>query len=369
MSEIKKLHDQIARLDNLLEARAAVYPVRDDSYQLLQKEIELFTHDLLSALPEASPDSLAWHHGADLQLAQHPVFICGAMKSGTTLVSRLLDGHPALLVVPGDTHFAQQRNDWDTLPFEQFACIWMKRLINPSGQKPFWFLGRDPMVLRNFLSTMRHYRLDNRYDSFQALILAMHATLRPPAQPASMWVEKTPENERFALELAERFPEARFIHILRNPLHNLGALKMLSEYRGKPFSTRKRAKTLKKLNALAKSNQARLGEHRYRIIQYEDLVDEPDRVLHEMAAFLRIEDLGCLRVPTENGQPATANSMYPDSRVRGRILGHASDARYLKTFSRAEVKDILGTFRNSSAKLGFHWQLGKPAPTRPWKWF
>ena len=39
------------------------------------------------------------------QLINSPLFICGTMKSGSTMLVELLDSHPNLVVLPGDTHF------------------------------------------------------------------------------------------------------------------------------------------------------------------------------------------------------------------------------------------------------------------------
>ena len=42
-----------------------------------------------------------------MDFLNNPVFICGAPRSGTTLLSNLLDGHSELLVLPSETHILQ----------------------------------------------------------------------------------------------------------------------------------------------------------------------------------------------------------------------------------------------------------------------
>ena len=42
-----------------------------------------------------------------MEFLENPVFICGAPRSGTTLLSNLLDGHHNLIVFPVETHILQ----------------------------------------------------------------------------------------------------------------------------------------------------------------------------------------------------------------------------------------------------------------------
>jgi hypothetical protein len=40
-----------------------------------------------------------------LELAQRPVFVCGAARSGTTLLRDLLDGHQQVIAIPNESGF------------------------------------------------------------------------------------------------------------------------------------------------------------------------------------------------------------------------------------------------------------------------
>lgn len=65
--------------------------------------------------------------------ADRPVFLCGCMKAGTTLLTQLLDDHPQLMVMPGDSHltdFIEQRE------YEPLARHWLGRLVSPTGKTP-----------------------------------------------------------------------------------------------------------------------------------------------------------------------------------------------------------------------------------------
>ncbi|MFQ5335223.1 MAG: sulfotransferase, partial [Flavobacteriales bacterium] len=48
-----------------------------------------------------------------------PVFICGAHKSGTSLMRSLLDSHPELFVIPFETHYFQNVKHWVNNPYRK----------------------------------------------------------------------------------------------------------------------------------------------------------------------------------------------------------------------------------------------------------
>jgi hypothetical protein len=93
------------------------------------------------------------HHSAaeqisqGMDLIQHPVFVCGVHRSGTTLVRNLLDGHPQLVVLPSEgTYYTNLEHQLQQLPQDKWAAYlgteWLRRLANPINQAPYWLLGR-----------------------------------------------------------------------------------------------------------------------------------------------------------------------------------------------------------------------------------
>ena len=96
-----------------------------------------------SARSRSAPEQIA----RGLDLAGRPVFVCGVHRSGTTLVRDLLDGHPALAVLPSEGSFytthrdhlsAADRSTWRHI----MGCEWCRRLANPINQLPYWLTGR-----------------------------------------------------------------------------------------------------------------------------------------------------------------------------------------------------------------------------------
>ena len=93
------LDDLYRRVDTLLEIRARDHPRR----------IEPAWSDLLAAVDEVAARLREVAEPVEGPLPafyERPVFVVGHRKTGTTLLQELLDGHPQLAVLPGESnHF------------------------------------------------------------------------------------------------------------------------------------------------------------------------------------------------------------------------------------------------------------------------
>lgn len=320
-----EIDDITCSLDEILDERDNTYPRRTPlNTASMQKALTAYA-SLIQGIQE--PD---WNPGGELveraeAMAERAVFICGYMKSGTTLLLGLLDGHPNLVVMPGDSHMLGRihtRLDVSTSEgVAELADYWIHRFINPHGQKPFWIMGRDYRPHLDFIRYLNYWteRLPAvKRRAFLSVVLA-YACANPkrPADPKS-WVEKTPGNERKVREILDLYPSARFIHITRDPSTNIDSLKRLAEVRGQDWKLEGTAHAIRySLNA-GISNQKSLGSSRYHILRYEDLVANTEGQMREVAQFLGIAPDPALQRPSVNSLPASANSMHRDSRAQSR---------------------------------------------------
>ena len=106
--------------------------------------------------------------------------------------------------------------------------------------------------------------------------------------------------------LVRRFPNSKFIHIIRNPYSNLVSL---IRYKGK-----KSYPTLEKIvSTLVQSHYYMYRNERlisnYKIIKYEDLVSDTEETMKSIALFLNIEYNENLVIPTVNGKKWEGNSV------------------------------------------------------------
>jgi hypothetical protein len=292
------------------------------------------------------------------EIAGRPIFICGAHRSGTTLVRDLLDSHPALSVLPAEgtfhTNLANQlagKPDADRLAV--MAGEWLRRLVNPINRPPYWLLGRteaaqSPYV--TFARTLAAWWSDGgptrgaAHPSWPLVAVALayaSTTGRLDGPGVRHWVEKTPANEPFLDRLEAEFPALVVVHVIRHPFAVLASRKQLEVAATHGFAQFHRA-----LEDLARSYrmavQRAAGQTRYCLVRYEDLVADPAAATHALAGALDIEWTPSLLQPTVAGRPASTNSAAMASDERGVILPAPDLTNALTPSERDRVVAALG---------------------------
>jgi len=359
VDKIKKIVEQ---LNPVLEKRDSIFPLRDE-------ENTVAMHNILDQLvtllderkePDWQPDTFSLKSVEMIQ--DSSVFLCGYMKSGTTLLLALLDGHDELNVMPGDSFivnkFSREAERMNDISWQAWRNNWFKRMINPTGQKPFWILGTDLMLYSKFLQFMdywyEHLPSTHRRPILAVVFSFFCANPHRPLHP-KLWVEKTPGNEFRTEDILTLFPDSKFIHIVRDPRENLASIKRLYTSRSWKWDYREMTKTLSRSCNMANLNLKQLSKSRYLVIRYEDLIANTNAVMHDIASFLDISWNDCLLKPTVNSQPAKANTMYKERQVTGRVRRSAQD-KWREELNDIEKRAVLSILPEAK-KVGYTWRM------------
>jgi hypothetical protein len=148
----------------------------------------------------------------DQMADDRPLFIVGAVRSGTTLTRDLLRRVPNF-ICPEETHFFR----------------WAEPFRTPHGMHPY----------RNNLLLKRHRAMDGVDEaSFEAILaqsrtkaelqrryIAAFARIKGVTGPYR-WFDKTPQNIYGAPLIAQQMPRARFLFLVRNPLNVVASMKL-----------------------------------------------------------------------------------------------------------------------------------------------
>jgi Sulfotransferase family len=182
---------------------------------------------------------------------QGPIFIIGAMGSGTTLLRLMLDSHPNI-AVPGETGFMRAYNAHQFIPFKWSGRNWAKRLG--------WSREELDAELAAF-----YERLFMRY-------VETHGKQR--------WGEKTPLHTFHVDDMARLYPEAMFVSIVRHP-------------GGEVASTMSRfdhslSRAIQHYDRYTRECVRQAAQHadRFVLLRYEDLVLQPEALLRELLEWL-----------------------------------------------------------------------------------
>lgn len=257
------------------------------------------------------------------------VAICGHRKSGTTLLSNLLDGHPRLAVYPIDIallyayfpHFLQ------VTPSPKLRRARLERVLFEDLADRLSTLGCSSALdvdklRKHFFSGLKDAELGDVRTLIGHLMTSFQAIANRPAGAVKWGVVKETSVEIYAAELLDWFPDMRFIQVVRDPRDNFAALAAgVDEHYGKLGEDRRR--TLASLVhrgklglRMALENRTAYGPERYHLVRYEDLTAEPETTMREIAQFLDIEFDRCLITPTVLGTPTGGNS-YDGGRADG----------------------------------------------------
>lgn len=182
---------------------------------------------------------------------QSPVFIVGAMGSGTTLVRLILDSHTNLALAQ-ETGFARAllANEW--IPFWNQGGEWYGRLGWSRAE------------------------LEAQMQQWYGELFSRFAQQRG----ATRWGDKTPMHTWHIPLLARVFPAASFVATVRHPGAVAASLQKRFGYA--------RSSTVRHWvtwNTELVYQGSRLGE-RFTVLRYEDLVSDPEPVLRELVARL-----------------------------------------------------------------------------------
>jgi hypothetical protein len=201
-------------------------------------------------------------------------FLVGCERSGTTLLRAMLDSHPQV-AVPHESYFvtdlARRRSRYEQNDRLDVA------LFTRDLSEHFWF-ARWPVGSAEIRRDLESEPPGNLAEGIRR-VFAIYA--RSEGKPR--YADKTPS---YVLEiplLAEVFPEARFVHLIRD---GRDVALSLQEVRFGPGSLGEAALHWRRRVQRGREAGRTLGPERYLEVRYEELTDEPQRVLDGLCTFL-----------------------------------------------------------------------------------
>lgn len=219
--------------------------------------------------------------------AIQPFFILGNPRSGTSLFRLMLNRHSRIVVPPECGYILWYRDKYTGKLFDQNSALIDEFVKDVFRAKKFetWNLSFDE--LKNFVSA----NCPKSYSEACALVHQFYAESQ--GKKVSVWGDKNNYYVSICEKLLSLYPNAKYLCLIRDPRDvfasylDLANLKTDSPYAPKltvsveDFSA-EWIESLGKLDRLAEA----VGEKAILFIRYEDLVEEPDKTLSDVVAFL-----------------------------------------------------------------------------------
>lgn len=293
------------------------------------------------------------------------IFVVGVARSGTTLMRSLMNASERIAVAReshfmghifgrrGARHYFRRAGDLaddatirrivDMIYSGEYARHSRWRNVSPYW---LWLMESVPReeMERRMLAAERSER------GLMATFMRLYADTR--GKP--VMGEKTPTHLAYTDTLLEWFPDARVIHMLRDPR----AIYVSDRYRRrtkgrKPYTWLMKVPLLLETYLLLltvvawrralRSHAGFRKRHagRYTLIRFEDLVQRPDEVLPRLYEFLGVAmpaDPTRSKVPAQHGMRSTSEGLDPEAANRWRERIHPFARRFLEFFLRGPMR-------------------------------
>jgi hypothetical protein len=217
-----------------------------------------------------------------------PLIVLGVRRSGTTLLRVILDRSSAI-AIPDESHFVPQLAHRHSTPVDVERFVEdLRRLRTLAG----WGITADDVapLLRERMTTG---------EAIGAVFAAYAAKHGKPR-----WGDKTPAYMRYLPLLERLFPDALYVHLIRDGRDcALSFLGMPDEAPTRTWAHPEDARgfacqwfsEIRDARALGR----RVGAGRYVELRYEDLVDDPARVVEEVCGFASLPFAPAMLEPGE----------------------------------------------------------------------
>jgi hypothetical protein len=208
--------------------------------------------------------------------SDRPVFVVGCPRSGTTMLQLMLHSHPRV-AVPPETRFLlpayyRRRAYGDTRQAENRRKL--AEWIATGPNTKFRELGLDQA---EFIQTAMMG--PGSFGSVIGTVFKMYAERFGKPR----WGDKRPSYFKHVPVLLRMFPDAQFIHLIRDGRDCVASLREMPWY---SLDTYHAVANWAEAIDFGRHNAARLPEDSYYELRYEDLTADPETELKKLCVFL-----------------------------------------------------------------------------------
>jgi Sulfotransferase family len=206
-----------------------------------------------------------------------PLFIGGCERSGTTMLGTMLGCHSQCLCVPESQFLDALLAGGSAKKPAADPRRTLARIAADERYRLFWALPIDP-------ETGNDRELSTPAGALSWLVRAYGR--RVGRESPALWVDHTPTNFRRGRTLLRMFPEARFIHLVRDGRAVAASLLPLD---WGPNNSLQAAEFWMARCASGLAAELELGTERVLRVRYEDVLTEPEITLRRIASFAGLD--------------------------------------------------------------------------------
>lgn len=278
--------------------------------------------------------------------------IVGCGRSGTTLVRSMCSAH-SRLAIPYESHFivplgrplARARYETgNVLDLEVFLTALF-------GQLGYQQWGLPPAEVRQYLQDRR----PSGYPEGIRCVFELYAR----REGKERYGDKTPDYVTDITMLAELFPEARFIHVIRDG-RDVASSWLDTEWQWGPQDAEEAALYWRYGVRKGRKAGEKLGPQRYLELCYEDLVAKPQEVLQGLCGFIDLEFEEHMLRYHEHAESVLGTMPRPRYHQRIRLPPTPGLRDWRRDMQEDDVRTFEGLAGELLAELGYEtrWSAG-----------
>ena len=274
------------------------------------------------------------------------IFIGGCSRSGTTLLGSMLGVHSNCICSP-ESHFKIGILRHFAGNFRHINLKEVMTYLARHWRFQIWELPID-------IDPIESEADGDGYGDMLNWIVSQYAQ-REGKSGAQLWIDHTPENISYASTLIELFPDAKFIHLVRD---GRGVAASILPLDWGPNSIVKAARWWMRMVSFGLAAEACLLPDRIMQVKYEALVANPEETLRSICRFLDI--------PYETSMKEANGFRPPRYTLRQhQFVGHKPDKqvsnRWKTRLTPREIEIFENQTRNFLTYLGYPLEYGVEA--------
>ncbi|SFB01086.1 Sulfotransferase family protein [Lentibacillus halodurans] len=252
---------------------------------------------------------------------QQQVFIGGCDRSGTTFSGSLLGGHSSCLCTPES----------------QFKTDVLRRGLE-DGDKQLEY------IIKHWRFKIWGVKLKNsqalNYDEVINDIVSEYASL-VDKKNFNIWVDHTPNNIQNLCLLNQKFPNSKFIHIIRDGRAVAASVIPLD---WGPNTIEEAAHFWNEKVSFGLAAEKFFGSDKLLTVHYENIVANPEKVLKKICNFLNIDFQYNMLSGNGFKLPSYTNTQH-------RLIGSKPSTKRINSWEQNLSKDEIAMFENISKDL------------------
>lgn len=214
-----------------------------------------------------------------------PIFIVGAPRSGTTLLQYMLRAHPRISLPTGESHFivplyrdAERYGDLSRLEN-------VRAVLDMMYQKSANFLDTDLHGMKFDAPTLADELHREGHNTMPAIIAGLFEK-NARGEGRARWGDKTPYYVLHMVKLKKWFPDAQFIHLIRDG-RDVALSLFGRRHDFRVYNTYFAAKYWQIYIELGRAQGLQLSADSYMEIHYEDILADQEAAMRRICAFLK----------------------------------------------------------------------------------